>query len=210
MAVTRHDYLEALLAADVAGARRVLDEALEGGADVRNLYLDVVQPALYEVGAGWSRAELSVAHEHLAAAAARIHMTLLAERLGPAERRRGSVLVACPGEEMHELGARMVADFLAADGWEVLFLGALSPSPDLVDVVVEREVDAVALSAALEERIPEIAEACAALGALDPAPFVVVGGLAFGGSAERALAAGATAYARDAREAVRVMSRGGP
>lgn len=205
--MTSRAYLEALLAADVAGARRVLDDALEAGADVRNLYLDVVQPALYEVGAGWSRAELSVAHEHIAAAAARIHMTLLAERLGSASRRRGSVLVACPGDEMHELGARMVADFLAADGWDVLFLGALSPAPELAELVVQRNIDVVALSAALEERIPEVAEVCAALRALEPAPLVVVGGLAFGGSAERALATGAGAYASDAREAVDVISR---
>jgi MerR family transcriptional regulator, light-induced transcriptional regulator len=209
MAMTSRAYLDALLAGDAAGARRVLDAALETGADARDLYLDVVQPALYEVGAGWSRAELSVAHEHLAAAAARIHMTLLAERLGSAGRRRGSVLVACPGDEMHELGARMVADFVAADGWEVLFLGALSPAPELADVVVERGIDVVALSAALEERIPEVTKACAALRALDPAPFVVVGGLAFGGSAERALATGAAAYARDAREAVRVIGGSG-
>ena len=209
MAVTSRAYLDALVVGDVAGARRVLDAALEAGADVRDLYLDVVQPALYEVGAGWSRAELTVAHEHLAAAAARIHMTLLAERLGPATQRRGSVLVACPGEEMHELGARMVADFVAADGWDVLFLGALSPAPDLAELVAERSIDVVALSAALEERIPEVAAACAALRALDPEPLVVVGGLAFGGSPERALATGAAAYARDAREAVRVISGSG-
>lgn len=209
MAVTHHAYVDALVAGDVAGARRVLDEALEAGADVRALYLDVVQPALYEVGDGWSRAELSVAHEHLAAAAARMHMTLLAERLGSAERRRGSALVACPGEEMHELGARMVADFLAADGWDVLFLGALSPAPELAGLVAERGVDVVALSAALEERIPEVTAACAALGALDPAPFVVVGGLAFAGSRERALRTGAAAYAKDAREAAHVVRRSG-
>ena len=209
MATTSRAYLDALLAGDVSGARRVLDAALETGADVRALYLDVVQPALYEIGAGWSRAELSVAHEHLAAAAARSHMTLLAERLGSATRRRGSVLVACPGQEMHELGARMVADFLAADGWDVLFLGALSPAPVLADVVADRTIDVVALSAALEERIPDVTAACAALRALESTPFVVVGGLAFGGSPERALATGAAAYASDARDAVRVLSRSG-
>ena len=205
MAETSRAYLDALLAGEVAGARRVLDEALEAGADARDIYLDVLQPALYEVGARWSRAELSVAHEHLATAAARSHMTLLAERLGTASRRRGSVLVACPGDEMHELGARMVADFLEADGWEVLFLGALSPPAALADVVAAQAVEVVALSAALPEHVPEVAAACTVLHALDPAPRVVVGGQAFGGSPRRALATGADAYARDAREAVRVV-----
>ena len=183
MAVTAARPHHALVVGDVARARRVLDAALEAGADVRDLYLDVVQPALYEVGAGWSRAELTVAHEHLAAAAARIHMTLLAERLGPAPQRRGSVLVACPGDEMHELGARMVADFVAADG-QVPFLGALSPAPDLAELVAE-DPRRRALGRA---RGADPGRRRGVRGAAGARPRAVRrrGGLAFGGLPERA------------------------
>jgi methanogenic corrinoid protein MtbC1 len=95
----------------------------------------------------------------------------------------------------------MVADFLEADGWRVTFLGQLTPGFELAELAAQHVVQVVALSAALPERVPRVAEVCAALRALDPAPFVLVGGQAFGGSAERALRTGADAYAADAEAA---------
>jgi methanogenic corrinoid protein MtbC1 len=72
-------------------------------------------------------------------------------------------------------------------------------------MVAEYGAQVVALSAALPERVPRVAEVCAALRALDPAPFVIVGGQAFGGSPERALRTGADAFATDAGDAVRTL-----
>src|SRR5215210_5471724 len=128
----REAYLDALVAGDLDGARRVLTGALDAGTTVRELYLGVLQPALYEVGARWSRAEISVAQEHLATAAAQAAMAGLAERLAPLPgsrgASRGSVVIACAEDELHALGVRMVADFLEADGWGVTWIGAMTPA----------------------------------------------------------------------------------
>jgi len=200
----REDYLQALVGADLAGARRVLDDAIAAGTPVRRIYLEVLQPTLYEIGRRWSHAEVSVAQDHLATAAPQSAMARLADRLagGPPRRvRPGSAVVACVSEELHAIGGRMVADFLEADGWRVSFLGQLAPGLDLAELAARQGAQVVALSAALPERVPRVAEVCAALSALDPAPFVLVGGQAFGGSAERALRTGADAYAGDASAA---------
>ena len=203
----RDGYLRALLAADVPAARAVIDAAVTTGMSSRAIYLDVLQPALYEVGRRWSHAEISVAQEHLATAAAQSAMARLAEGLstGPRRIRPGAALVACVSDELHAVGGRMVADFLDADGWNVVYLGQLTPSADLAAMVAEHGAQVVALSAALPERVPRVAEVCAALRALDPAPFVIVGGQAFGGSPERALRTGADAFATDAGDAVRTL-----
>jgi methanogenic corrinoid protein MtbC1 len=203
----RDGYLRALLAADVAGARAVLDGALSAGMPAREIYLDVLQPTLYEVGRLWSHARISVAREHLATAAAQSAMARLADELSPGARRirTGAAIVACASDELHALGGRMVADFLEADGWSVVFLGQLTPGADLAAMAAEHGAQVVALSAALPERVPRVAETCAALRALDPAPFVIVGGQAFGGSRERALRTGADAYATDAADAARTL-----
>ena len=77
-------------------------------------------------------------------------MARLAERLdGGTDRRGRSALVACAEGELHALGGRMVADFLDADGWDVLFVGALSPVERAGQYAAERGVDVVALSASL-------------------------------------------------------------
>jgi MerR family transcriptional regulator, light-induced transcriptional regulator len=119
--------------------------------------------------------------------------------------RPGTAIVACVSDELHAVGGRMVADFLEADGWRVVFLGQLTPGTDLAALAAEQGATLVAVSAALPERVPTVAEACAALRGLDPAPFVLVGGQAFGGSAERALRTGADAYAEDAEAAAQAV-----
>ena len=203
----RESYLRALLDSDLTSARSVLDEAIAGGMPVRRIYIDVLQPTLYEIGRRWSHADISVAQEHLATAATQSAMARLAEGLADGRRpvRSGAAVVACVTDEMHAVGGRMVADFLEADGWRVAFLGQVTPGQDLVALAAEHGAQLVALSAALPERVPQVAEVCAALRRLDPAPFVLVGGQAFGGSSERALRTGADAYAADAEAAAETV-----
>jgi methanogenic corrinoid protein MtbC1 len=200
-------YQRALLGADLGGAQAVLDEAVAGGASVRALYLEVLQPTLYEIGRLWSHAEISVAQEHLATAATQSAMARLAAALAaePAGTRPGVAIVACVSDELHAIGGRMVADFLESDGWDAHFVGQVTPSDDLAALASRLGAKVVALSAALPERIPRVREVVAALRELDPAPFVMCGGQAFGGSPERALATGADAFAADADAASQVL-----
>jgi MerR family transcriptional regulator, light-induced transcriptional regulator len=204
----RDSYLGALLEADLDGARRVVDDAVSAGMPVSDVYLGVLQPTLYEIGRLWSHARISVAQEHLATAATQSAMARLAERLadGPRRVRPGTALVACVSDELHAVGGRMVADFLEADGWRVIFLGQVTPAHDLAALAAGDGAQVVLLSAALPERVPRVAEVVARMRTLDPPPYVLVGGQAFGGSAERAMRTGADAYAHDAREAVRALN----
>ncbi|HEY6889679.1 MAG TPA: cobalamin-dependent protein, partial [Solirubrobacter sp.] len=195
MVELRQRYVDALVAGDLATAVRLVEDS---DADVRSLYLDVLQPALYEIGHRWEEAEISVAQEHLATATTQSLMARLAERFDSCTRRGRKVLVACADGELHAIGVRMVADFLDADGWDVLFVGAISPSAAVADLAREQGVDVVALSAALPARVPELANAVRVLRALEPAPVIAVGGLAFAGDATRALATGADLFATDA------------
>jgi methanogenic corrinoid protein MtbC1 len=100
----------------------------------------------------------------------------------------------------------MVADFLEADGWEVLFVGAISPVDALAGMAADRGVDVVALSASLSERLPEVIAAVRALGALEPRPLIAVGGQAFAGDRTVALATGADLYADNAEALVGTLA----
>ena len=122
-----------------------------------------------------------------------------------APRRDRRVLVACAEGELHSIGVRMVADFLEADGWEVLFVGAPPPAA-VAELAAAQRVDVVALSAALGQRVPEISKAVAALRALAHVPVIAVGGQAFAGDADAALETGADLYAPDAAAIVRELA----
>jgi B12 binding domain len=112
-------YLSALLERNSHHAGRVIDEALQGGVPIADIYLHVLQPALYELGRRWASGDVNVAYEHYATAVTEGLLTGLAERMEVAPVGGRLAVVACtPGEE-HGLGARMVSDFLRAEGWEV-------------------------------------------------------------------------------------------
>ena len=52
-----------------------------------------------------------------------------------ADKCRGRVLIVCPPEEYHDLGARMTADFFTLCGFDVTFVGANTPQEDIIEAV---------------------------------------------------------------------------
>jgi methanogenic corrinoid protein MtbC1 len=172
----RSTFLEGLLARDSARARRSVEDALAAGVPVPDIYLDVLDPALREIGHRWAMGELNVAEEHYATAIAHSILDGLSRRLARAPRDGRLAVVTGTPDEQHTLGARMVADFLEADGWEVLMLGAGAPSEDLLALVIDEQPDLVALSTATAGVIEGVARLVSALTELTPRPLIVAGG----------------------------------
>ena len=162
----------------------------------------MLAPSQDRIGELWHEGALNVAQEHLATSITMSVMDTLREEMQP-RRLLGMRAVVTPVEDdEHVLGARMVADFLSMDGWEVDFLGKGTPAKDLVEFVRQRDVDIVALSCTLPEFLPNAREATAALGKLNPAPKVLLGGLAVDAEELDVLSLGGDAFGRDARHAV--------
>ena len=172
------DYLAALLEGERStGVAMVLD-AVEQGMPIETLYLDVLQPALREVGRLWQLGRVSVAQEHLVTAATQLAMSTLYPRIAATPRDGRSVLVACIGAELHELGARMVADVFELHGWVVHFVGANTPTATLVEAARARRVEVIALSATLTAHVPRVSEVVKEARSGTDA-IVLVGGRAF-------------------------------
>jgi methanogenic corrinoid protein MtbC1 len=107
-------------------------------------------------------------------------------------------IVACVGGVRHELGARMAADLLALDGWNVRYVGADVPGDALVELCLRHAPRLVGLSAALPERLEELRTMVARLRAALPAVKLLVGGRAVVDAASL----GADFAARSAAEGV--------
>jgi methanogenic corrinoid protein MtbC1 len=181
----RRTYLGALREHDTARARAAVDAALEAGVAVPDVYLGILQPALYEVGKGWAAGELDIAREHYVTAVTLTVLGALGPQMRTAPKDGRLAVVSGSPEERHAVGVQMVADFLEGDGWEVLNLGASTPAPDLARLVDAEQPDVVALSTSTPAGLPGTAEAVAALRALDPRPLVVLGGQLWAGEARR-------------------------
>jgi methanogenic corrinoid protein MtbC1 len=47
----------------------------------------------------------------------------------------GKVIVICPSEEYHEIGARMVSDFFTLSGFETIFVGSNTPKDEFIKAI---------------------------------------------------------------------------
>jgi methanogenic corrinoid protein MtbC1/DNA-binding XRE family transcriptional regulator len=176
-------------------------DALQRGVGAVALYLDVIVPAQIEVGEAWHRGEVSVAQEHLATEITLARMEHIRQTLPVAPASGRHAVVAAVEGEQHDVGGRMVADFLSMDGWEVDFLGADTPTLDLVSFVAGRHPDAVLLSVTLEDNLRHAARAVAHLRRLEDPPRILLGGAAIRSRADEAAALGADALTGDAWDA---------
>lgn len=58
----------------------------------------------------------------------------------------GKAAVVCPDGEEHELGARMVSDYISLLGYETYFVGKSTPKKEFIDMIKTMDLSVVALS----------------------------------------------------------------
>lgn len=205
-AAIQREYLAALRAGDRRRAFAVVDEARAKGLDIVELYLDVLQPSLREIGRLWQENALTVAEEHLATAISQIVMARVytEEMRRVSASRQRTIIAACTDTERHEVGLRMICDVLERDGWDVSYLGASVPADSLADLIRERRPDVVLLSASTAPHLPQLRAMIERVHDVsgESIPYVLVGGRPFLDDAELAQRLGADGTAPDARVAL--------
>ncbi|HRI66701.1 MAG TPA: cobalamin-dependent protein [Polyangium sp.] len=201
-------YLELLLAAKRKDAVDLVNNALDQGLTLEDLYLRVLQPAMRKVGQLWQLNEISVAQEHYVSAATQLIISQLYPRLldGP---RNGKIMIAgCISSNLHEIGLRFLCDIFELRGWDTHFYGANTPTRALHDVIRTRRPDVVAIGATLASQLPHVASFISEM-RKDPVTAqvrILVGGTAFWGNEDLWKEMGADGFASDASTAVRVAS----
>lgn len=175
-----NSYLDDLVAGRRTACAARVDALLAQGVTPREIYVDLFQHTLYEVGRRWEAGEVSVATEHVATA---ITEELLG-RVFPHVARRPSrgrrAVVSCAANEFHQIGGRIVADTLEGMGWDVDFVGAGASIDELVDSVRRAPADLVAISVSVDLHLKRMEETVRAVRAADPHVPIAVGGRALG------------------------------
>lgn len=200
------EYLRALLEGRRRDALNAVLAAADDGLPAERLLLDVFQPVQREVGRLWQCGTISVAQEHSCTAVTQQAISMLYPRMFSGLRhRRRLVSAAVPGN-LHELGARMVADCFELAGWDTMHLGADTPVPDLAELVAARKPEVLALSASMIRDIPAAVRVIRAIRADSSCAGVTIlaGGAPFAVAPDLGRRCGADAVATDGREAVLV------
>jgi excisionase family DNA binding protein len=165
-----------LVSGDAGGAWSVVESALASSMSPKQVYLDVLQPAMVSIGHRWEVGELDVSVEHRASGIVGRMVGRLGPRFNKRGRRRGIVLVGAPSGEHHGLAVAMLSDLIRDGGYEVIDIGSDIPASSFAEAVRSGGPLAVCISVTRPTSLVAAAEVVAAIRAINAEVLVVLGG----------------------------------
>ena len=150
-------FLKYLIQMESEKAYQIVLKEIEKGMSIKDVYLNLFQPTLYKVGELWHQRVISVAKEHYITAAiqnmiGRLYSKLFSYR----EKPKYSITAVCAGDELHEIGMRMVADFFEISNWDSYFLGSNIPVSIVINHLLENPTDLLAISATTSQHLFQV------------------------------------------------------
>lgn len=140
------DYTNSLLQGDKERCAQIVEDLLSQKVDIKDIYVDLFQRSMYHVGKMWEQGRMSIADEHLGTEITKCLMNKYASTVAPSVKINKTVLVSCVDKEYHELGARMAADVFELNGWRTYFLGACTPTREILKFIEVKKPDVIGLS----------------------------------------------------------------
>jgi methanogenic corrinoid protein MtbC1 len=175
------EYTQSILIGDRVGAEKLVFDVLAHGYTVRDIYLKVIQPSLYEVGRLWEIGQVSIPQEHLATAITQSVLSAIYARVELPSSLEKHALVACLENNFHEIGPRMLADFLQMAGYNTRFLGTNTSVDCLIEMIQTLKPSVIGLPATTQSHVDGVKLAIERVRAdfTSYRPTIMVGGLAF-------------------------------
>ncbi|QIK74581.1 cobalamin B12-binding domain-containing protein [Nocardioides piscis] len=204
-----HLYVAAAVSGRREAALAIVRESVGDAESPVEMYVEIFQSALYEVGRRWQTAGLTVAEEHMATATTQFILSVLHQERPRTAGRRGTAVVTGVFGDQHVVGANIVANVLDADGWDVRYVGTNLPIDDIVGAVSSTQADLLAVSVTRPECVDAARELIDRVRDIGPTPpRVIVGGAPFREDPLLWRAVGADGFAADARSVADVAVAG--
>jgi MerR family transcriptional regulator, light-induced transcriptional regulator len=169
-------FLAALLAGDRRRCEALTEQALTAPVAILDLYQDLYMRALYQVGVEWEENRISVGIEHLATAIVEGLLNQLYPRVISPRRTGRRIVIGSVEGELHQVGAKMACDVFEMHGWEALYLGADTPTAEIVRTIQTLAPDAVGLSLSIADHLPALHSAIGLIRGACPELPILVGG----------------------------------
>jgi len=162
-----------LVCADLA------EKILKKQIPVKELYVSLFQRALYKVGELWEHNKISVAAEHMATSITEGLMNRIYPDIASQKRVGKKVIVSAVENEQHQVGAKMVADLFEINGWDAFYLGAGTPTHEIIRFAEEIRPDVIGISLSVYFHMEKLEKMVRAIREHFPLIRILVGGQAF-------------------------------
>jgi len=176
---TQENFLKELLRGNKNECSLIVKSLLKKGVSIKIIYEDLFKIALYEIGILWEFNKISVATEHLGSA---IIESLLNENyieIISNIKVNKNVILSCVEKEHHQIGIKMIEDIFEMNGWSTYFLGANTPSSDVLSFSKTIPLDLIAISLSIYFHFPELLNLIEKFREEFPETPILVGGQAF-------------------------------
>lgn len=202
----RDQYIDFLLQGNRNKANELVQGLLSNDVSITDIYMEIFHESQREIGRLWQMNEITIAEEHYCTAATQLIMGQLYPLIFATPKNDLVFVGACVGGELHELGVRMVSDFLEFSGWNTYYLGANTPMRSIVDTIVKERANIVGISVTMSYHIDEAIQLIQMIRSDVRCSKVkiIVGGYPFIVESTLWKTIGADGYAQNAREAVKI------
>jgi methanogenic corrinoid protein MtbC1 len=143
------------------------------------LYENVLKKSLYDVGELWEFNKISVATEHLASAIVEAILNEYYSDVISNKKINRTVIVACVETEYHQIGVKMINDIFELNGWTSYFLGANTPTKELISFIKSINAEMIAISLSIYFHLPILQNMIEQIRVAFPDLPILVGGQAF-------------------------------
>lgn len=201
------EFLNYLLNFEKQKAAKFILDKLENNVDIREVYIKYLQGALYEIGELWMEGKISVAKEHYCTALVQHIISLMYPYLFQNITKKGKVMFSVSaGNELHEIGIRMVTDFFELDGWDTFYLGSNMPIQAIIRELKEKKVDLLAISITMGDNIQFASDLISNIKSNEDLKDIkiIVGGRVFNEVKDLWKKINADGYGQNADESVRI------
>ena len=117
---------------------------------VKDIFTEILSPALFETGVLWFRGMLTVSEEHLISGKIRELIIMATSEelrdIRPVQKDRKIWLGVCAPAEEHDITLLMTSQLMMLEGWSSIFLGTGVPLPDLISMIKKHSPDVVNIS----------------------------------------------------------------
>ncbi len=173
------DFLEYLIQGNKNGSSKLIKNYVSQGMKIKDIYEVIIRKSLYRVGELWEQNKVSVATEHMATAITESILNELFEFNISDARTGNKIIAACVENESHQVGIKMVADIFESNGWDSYFMGANTPTTELIDFAKVVNPDVIALSLSIYFNLPVLKRMIIEIRRQLPNIIIIVGGQAF-------------------------------
>ncbi len=175
----KRNYLTALLNNKTREAHKIIQCAREKKIPLADIYQDILQEVMYEVGDLWHKNRISIDQEHYCTAVTQTILANFYPLIFNQPLREYKIVTGTVGTELHEMGARMISDLFSYHGWDSIYLGAGVPNKDLLAAIEKHRPNLVAISITMPQHLQQGNELVQMIKKSYPNIKVGVGGRAF-------------------------------